>query len=135
MPFKNPTLKNNHSTNFEDSFDKEKEFAQHAALLAEQNSLARGIEDLKAEIRELNKNRLVFSSSAVMAHSSSGGPTVVEPLIPKPAGEAGRSAKNHNKPGYNLQDAMGLTERKDLYNSIRVRPLLCIFSVHILEFR
>ena len=38
-------------------------------------------------------------------------------LIPKPKGSAGKSAPK----GYNLQDAMGLTENKRRYNELAVR--------------
>jgi|ERR1700722_20095839 len=38
-------------------------------------------------------------------------------LIPKPAGSAGKTPPK----GYNLQDAMGLTDRKRKYNMLSVR--------------
>ncbi|KAF8528729.1 hypothetical protein JB92DRAFT_2825960 [Gautieria morchelliformis] len=40
---------------------------------------------------------------------------------PKPKGKAGCSGDNYKKPGYHLQERMGLSENNDLYNRIRAK--------------
>ncbi|KAF8463205.1 hypothetical protein JB92DRAFT_3136547 [Gautieria morchelliformis] len=65
---------------------------------------------LKEEILLLqddNKKLKQSQNSAACTHSSNSSEAI---KIPKPKGEVGRSGKNANKPGYNLQDEMGLTD-------------------------
>lgn len=117
----------NKTSKFNTKLQKKKGSVKHATL--GQSSLAERLEKTQAALAKMTEkyNAVISTSSDGQSHSSDE----TAGLVPKPQGEVGRSGKNQNKKGYHLQTAMGMMDRKDLYNKIHVSFLIFAKTSHI----
>ncbi|KAF8502410.1 hypothetical protein JB92DRAFT_2833631 [Gautieria morchelliformis] len=95
-------------------------FLENAAVpISSSDSLVTELKHIKKEnklLRDANK-KLRTANEATENHMAQLLKSTMK--IPKPKGEVGHLGDNDKKPGYHLQERMGLSENNDLYNRIR----------------